>query len=53
VKRKVRLYWSDIKDALHYQSLATVLFLFFACLTPLVTFGGIMGEDTDNYLVSG
>ncbi len=51
VKRRYALYWSDIRDALHTQSIACVVFLFFACVTPIVTFGGMLGQATDNYMV--
>ena len=52
VKRKMKLYVSDIKDGLHPQCFATVIFLYFACITPIVTFGGLMGSATDGYMVS-
>lgn len=43
-------YKSDITDALSLQCLATWLFLYFACLTPIITFGGLMGLATHNYM---
>ncbi|XP_014879494.1 sodium bicarbonate cotransporter 3-like isoform X1 [Poecilia latipinna] len=46
VRRKVPFYWSDIKDALSLQCLASVLFLYCACMSPVVTFGGLLGETT-------
>jgi len=42
---------SDYKDALHVQSIAAFFFMYFACLTPIVTFGGLLGAATDNYIV--
>ncbi|OXA59571.1 Electroneutral sodium bicarbonate exchanger 1 [Folsomia candida] len=48
IKRKVPWYWSDFKDALSLQVLATWMFLYFACLTPQITFGGLMGLATHN-----
>uniref|UniRef100_A0A1I8GLP3 Anion exchange protein n=1 Tax=Macrostomum lignano TaxID=282301 RepID=A0A1I8GLP3_9PLAT len=42
VKRKAPFYVSDFKDALHAQSLGALLFLYFACLTPIITFGGLL-----------
>lgn len=39
-KRKAPWYWSDIKDALAMQSIASWFFLYFACLSPIITFGG-------------
>ncbi|CAI5691085.1 unnamed protein product [Oreochromis niloticus] len=46
VKRKVPFYWSDIRDALSLQCLASVLFLYCACMSPVITFGGLLGEAT-------
>ncbi|XP_023186415.1 sodium bicarbonate cotransporter 3-like isoform X2 [Xiphophorus maculatus] len=46
VRRKAPFYWSDIKDALSLQCLASVLFLYCACMSPVVTFGGLLGEAT-------
>jgi len=44
VKHRYSSYLSDFKDALHIQCLASTIFLFFACITPIVTFGGLMGQ---------
>ncbi|KAM4736358.1 LOW QUALITY PROTEIN: sodium bicarbonate cotransporter 3-like [Anableps anableps] len=46
VRRKAPFYWSDIKDALSLQCLASILFLYCACMSPVVTFGGLLGEAT-------
>lgn len=51
LKRKYGNYWSDIRDGFHIQCVASTFFLFFACITPIVTFGGLMGQATDNYMV--
>jgi mannitol/fructose-specific phosphotransferase system IIA component (Ntr-type) len=45
-RRRLPHYVSDFKDGLHPKSLSSTLFLFFACLAPAVTFGGIMAELT-------
>ena len=45
VKRRYAQYASDIKDALCLQCLPTVFFIYFACLAPAVTFGGLLGEE--------
>lgn len=50
IKRRYRFFWSDIRDAFHIQCVASIFFLFFACITPIVTFGGLMGQATDNYM---
>ena len=44
--RRLPLYKSDIVDGLNAQSLATTLFLFFACLAPAIGFGGILDIAT-------
>ncbi|XP_076245514.1 na[+]-driven anion exchanger 1 isoform X5 [Calliopsis andreniformis] len=46
VKRKVPFYLSDFKDALAIQCVASFIFLYFACLSPIITFGGLLGEAT-------
>jgi len=48
LKRKLPWYPSDYKDAFSLQVLATWMFLYFACLTPMITFGGLMGIATHN-----
>jgi mannitol/fructose-specific phosphotransferase system IIA component (Ntr-type) len=50
IRRRLPHYTSDFRDGLHSKCLASTLFLFFACLAPAVTFGGIMAELTDNYI---
>ncbi len=47
VRRRWAHYASDFSDGLNPKSLSSTLFLFFACLAPAVTFGGIMGVQTD------
>ncbi|XP_061385390.1 electroneutral sodium bicarbonate exchanger 1 isoform X6 [Danaus plexippus] len=45
-KRKIPWYWSDFKDAMALQCIASWIFLYFACLSPIITFGGLLGEAT-------
>jgi hypothetical protein len=45
--RRLPLYKSDITDGINAQSLATTLFLFFACLAPAIGFGGILDVATN------
>lgn len=52
IKRKAPFYISDFKDALHIQCFASFVFLYFACLTPIITFGGLLGDATNNNMVS-
>ena len=46
------MYISMLKDGFNMQCLASIIFLFFACISPIVTFGGLMGEKTDGHMVS-
>ncbi|XP_075995210.1 sodium bicarbonate cotransporter 3-like isoform X2 [Genypterus blacodes] len=46
IKRKAPFYWSDIRDSFNLQCLASVLFLYCACMSPVITFGGLLGEET-------
>ena len=46
IRRRLPNYASDFKDGLTIKSIGPVLFLFFACLAPSVTFGGIMADKT-------
>lgn len=46
IKRRAPWYWSDFKDALSAQCIASIIFIYFACLTPIITFGGLMGTKT-------
>ncbi|XP_008408324.1 electroneutral sodium bicarbonate exchanger 1 isoform X1 [Poecilia reticulata] len=47
VKRKVPFYVSDFKDGLSLQCVASFLFLYCACMSPVITFGGLLGEATE------
>ena len=51
IRRKVPFYPSDFKDALHIQCLASFFFMYFACLAPIITFGGLLGAATKNNMV--
>uniref|UniRef100_A0A8C5A666 Anion exchange protein n=1 Tax=Gadus morhua TaxID=8049 RepID=A0A8C5A666_GADMO len=46
VWRKAPFLVSDLRDALSLQCLASVLFLYCACMSPVITFGGLLGEAT-------
>ncbi|BFZ21894.1 hypothetical protein BsWGS_24933 [Bradybaena similaris] len=50
VKRKLPWFPSDFKDALHIQCVASIIYLYLATLTPNVTFGGLLGQATDQYM---
>ncbi|XP_061764076.1 electrogenic sodium bicarbonate cotransporter 1-like isoform X3 [Nerophis ophidion] len=48
VKRKLPFYASDFYDALHIQSLSTILFIYLGTVTNAITFGGLLGDATEN-----
>ncbi|XP_008147490.2 band 3 anion transport protein [Eptesicus fuscus] len=50
LKRRYPRYLSDITDALSPQVLAAVIFIYFAALSPAITFGGLLGEKTQNQM---
>lgn len=50
IRRRVPQYVSDFRDGLNARTLSAIVFLFFACLAPAITFGGIMGNETDGYI---
>ena len=50
VKRRWPHYGSDFRDGLNSKTVSSILFLFFACLAPVVTFGGVMAIATDNHI---
>jgi mannitol/fructose-specific phosphotransferase system IIA component (Ntr-type) len=47
IRRKAAGYKADFTDGLHPKTISATLFLFFACLAPAVTFGGLMGVFTE------
>jgi len=46
LRRRLPHYVSDFRDGLHSKCAGSTLFLFFACLAPAVTFGGVMAIGT-------
>lgn len=44
IKRRYRHYISDYIDGLNPQVLAAVIFIYFAALSPAITFGGLLGK---------
>lgn len=52
LRRKVPWYRSDFKDAMHSQCVASWIFLYFACLSPIITFGGLLGHVTGNNMAA-
>jgi mannitol/fructose-specific phosphotransferase system IIA component (Ntr-type) len=50
VARRWPSYIQDFRDGLHAKCVGSTLFLFFACLAPAVTFGGVMAVQTENQI---
>ncbi|XP_075457811.1 anion exchange protein 4 [Ascaphus truei] len=48
IRRKAPWYWSDFYDALNIQCLSAILFIYLATATNAITFGGMLGDATDN-----
>ena len=46
LRRRLPHYISDFRDGLRGKSIASIVFMFFACLAPAVTFGGLMSLET-------
>lgn len=51
IKRKAPFFASDFYDALNIQSLSAILFIYLATVTNAITFGGLLGDATDNMQV--
>ncbi|KAA8579198.1 hypothetical protein FQN60_000020, partial [Etheostoma spectabile] len=49
IKRKAPWICSDIYDGFHIQSISAVVFIYLGCITNAITFGGLLGDATDNY----
>lgn len=50
IKRRYPYYRSDITDSFNLQCLAAFVFIFFACLSPCIAFGGLLAEKTDGLM---
>ncbi|KAL3051463.1 hypothetical protein OYC64_001668 [Pagothenia borchgrevinki] len=50
MKRRYHYYKSDITDAFNTQVLAAVIFIYFAALSPAITFGGLLADKVDNMM---
>lgn len=44
IRRRYPRYISDLKDAMDTQCIAAVIFIYFAALSPTITFGGLLGK---------
>lgn len=50
IRRRYPKYISDFRDALNAQCMAAVIFIYFAALSPAITFGGLLGEKTEGLI---
>ncbi|MCJ8732754.1 hypothetical protein PDJAM_G00215210 [Pangasius djambal] len=50
IRRRYPYYISDLKDAVDTQCIAAVIFIYFAALSPTITFGGLLGEKTQGMM---
>ncbi|XP_028274441.1 electrogenic sodium bicarbonate cotransporter 1-like isoform X1 [Parambassis ranga] len=48
IKRKLPFFASDFYDALNIQSLSAILFIYLGTVTNAITFGGLLGDATEN-----
>ncbi|XP_031426484.1 solute carrier family 4 member 4a isoform X2 [Clupea harengus] len=48
IKRKAPFFASDFYDAIHIQSLSAILFIYLGTVTNAITFGGLLGDATEN-----
>ncbi|XP_054028460.1 electrogenic sodium bicarbonate cotransporter 1 isoform X6 [Dryobates pubescens] len=48
IRRKAPFFASDFLDALNIQSLSAILFIYLATVTNAITFGGLLGDATEN-----
>jgi hypothetical protein len=48
VKHRYKLYLSDLRDGLNLQTMASIIFIYFACISGAIAFGGILGKCSQN-----
>ncbi|KAG7490246.1 electrogenic sodium bicarbonate cotransporter 1 isoform X2 [Solea senegalensis] len=48
IKRKAPFFISDFTDAIHIQALSAILFIYLGTVTNAITFGGLLGDATEN-----
>lgn len=51
IKRKAPFFVSDFIDAFHIQALSAILFIYLGTVTNAITFGGLLGDATENMQV--
>lgn len=50
IKRRSKFYFTDFTEGLCSQCFAAAIFIYFACLSGAVAFGGLLGEKTENLI---
>ncbi|KAJ8251233.1 hypothetical protein GJAV_G00218760 [Gymnothorax javanicus] len=50
IKRRYPKYLSDFVDGLNIQVLSAVIFIYFAALSPAITFGGLLADKTEGMM---
>ncbi|XP_017137720.1 anion exchange protein 3 isoform X7 [Drosophila miranda] len=50
LKRRMPMYKSDILDGLNTETLAATIFMYFACLSTAITFGGLVSDKTKSWI---
>ncbi|XP_026772500.3 solute carrier family 4 member 1a (Diego blood group) [Pangasianodon hypophthalmus] len=50
IKRRYRHYLSDFIDAINPQVLSAIIFIYFAALSPAITFGGLLADKTNKWM---
>ncbi|XP_062841167.1 solute carrier family 4 member 1a (Diego blood group) [Trichomycterus rosablanca] len=50
IKRRYRHYLSDFIDGFNLQVFSAVIFIYFAALSPAITFGGLLAHKTGNMM---
>ncbi|XP_054895194.1 solute carrier family 4 member 4a isoform X4 [Poeciliopsis prolifica] len=48
IRRKAPFFISDFTDAFHIQALSAILFIYLGTVTNAITFGGLLGDATEN-----
>ncbi|XP_053370510.1 solute carrier family 4 member 1a (Diego blood group) [Clarias gariepinus] len=50
IKRRYRHCLSDFLDAINLQVFSAIIFIYFAALSPAITFGGLLSEKTNKWM---
>lgn len=50
IRRRLPHYSSDFRDGLSAKCVGSTIFLYFACLAPAITFGGVMAVQTGGHI---